>query len=170
MYPLGLFEWGLARASDKRTQAFSYTRSHHKNYSDGKRVFRSLNVIITPTGGLELRVVYDSGDGKTFTDLLLFQSTRFEQQELARVLSTVRRWAENVDPSETEKVSWKSDDQRGCTVRILDGFVYKLFDFRFGRSQTRDPTIAISNNLYPDLKVSFCFVFQSYLSADLLGI
>jgi hypothetical protein len=164
MYTLGLFEWGLRDSARKQGQVFSYHRSHHASYfqESGNAVFRQLNVILSPAGSLELRVVYDSGDGKTFTDLLLFQTTKFSVQDLAATLHTVRVWANGWDSSKSEKINWKSRENTRTLLQEGKN-VYKIFDFRYQREQTRSPLVAIQHNLYPGLEVCVPVVFVWYL-------
>jgi hypothetical protein len=132
LIPVCVFE--LARegsACNKQFQGFAYAQNCFKHYFPPQKHCAVLVVLLAATGDIELRFVYDAGDGKKFTDLKIFSCDPFDQAGLARVLSGIVWWTRKFQLPTKTSTNVNSSTTGASNVAIRDGReVLKLYDYR----------------------------------------
>jgi hypothetical protein len=143
-------------AEDKRAQGFAYSQNCFSHYYPKNCLNSMLVVLLSANLDLQLRFVYDAGDGKRFTDLLMFSSLAFDVEQLARVLSGVRWWTNQFRLPTALSTDVNSARTANCNVARRGAEVLKLYDYKcrgFELEHQRSPTLLIDNEWLPDAKV-----------------
>jgi hypothetical protein len=110
-----------------------------------------LLVLLTATGDIELRFVYDAGNGKQYTVLKIFSIDHFDTASLARVLSGVVWWTSKFQLPTESFTTVNSSATGASNVAIRNGNeVLKLYDYRGNKRQQlpcqRSPTSMLKNS------------------------